>query len=51
MQIGDKVKANWERVYPTMTGTVTAINETFASVLTPLGKIDFPLTALKKTKK
>lgn len=50
MTIGDKVKANWKRVYPTMKGTITEINETAATVLTPLGKIDFPLTALKKTK-
>ena len=50
MQIGDKVKANWKRVYPTMTGTITDITETTASVLTPLGEIDFPLTALKKTR-
>ncbi len=50
MQIGDKVKADWKRVYPKMSGTVTGITETFATVLTRLGKIDFPLTALKKTK-
>jgi hypothetical protein len=48
MQIGDKVKANWKRVYPTMTGEIVSIDSTIATVLTPLGKIDFPLTSLKK---
>ena len=50
MKIGDKVKANWKRVYPTMTGTITEITETSATVLTEIGQVDFPLTALKKTR-
>jgi hypothetical protein len=47
MKVGDKVKANWKRVYPTMQGEIVSIDSTIATVLTPLGKIDFPLTSLK----
>lgn len=50
MTIGDKVKADWKKVYPKMAGTITEVTETYATVFTPLGKIDFPLTSLKKTK-
>lgn len=48
MNVGDTVKVNWKKAYPTMSGELISIDGEVATVKTELGKIDFPLKSIKK---